>query len=114
MRLNPSAAAPVFAALGDATRLRLLVRLSAGEPLSVSRLSEGAGVTRQAVSKHLGVLSRARLIRGSRRGREQLWQLEPQRLEAARRALAQIAQEWEARLLRLKDRIESDSQEEGR
>jgi DNA-binding transcriptional ArsR family regulator len=45
--------APVFAALGDTTRLGLLRRLSADGPLSITRLSEGTGVTRQAITRHL-------------------------------------------------------------
>ena len=70
-------AAPVFAALGDATRLRLVARLCAGGPLSIARLSEGAGVTRQAITKHLHALADAGLARHSRRGRERIWELEP-------------------------------------
>jgi DNA-binding transcriptional ArsR family regulator len=102
----PRHSAAVFAALGDETRLRIVARLSAGEPLSIARLSEGAGVTRQAVTKHLHVLDRARLIRGSREGREQLWALDLRRVAEARRALDRIAEEWDARLLRLKRSIE--------
>src|SRR5665213_2837177 len=49
----PARAAPVFAALGDPTRLGLVARLGAEGPLSIARLSDGATVTRQAVSKHL-------------------------------------------------------------
>ena len=52
-------AAPIFAALGDATRVRLVARLSADGPLSISRLSEGSGVTRQAVTKHLRAMGDA-------------------------------------------------------
>jgi DNA-binding transcriptional ArsR family regulator len=74
-------AAPVFAALGDATRLRLVVRLSVDGPLSIARLSEGAGVTRQAITKHLHALADAGLAQDSRRGRERIWELDPGRLE---------------------------------
>lgn len=59
-------AAPAFVALGDETRLRLLVRLSSGGPESISRLSESFAVSRQAVTKHLGVLEHAGLVRGMR------------------------------------------------
>jgi len=54
--------APVFAALGDPTRLRLVSRLARGEPLTISQLTEGERVTRQAISKHLEVLSSAGLV----------------------------------------------------
>jgi DNA-binding transcriptional ArsR family regulator len=94
-------AAPVFAALGDATRLRLVARLSGDGPLSIARLSDDAGVTRQAVTKHLHALAGAGLVRDQRRGRERIWELEPRRLERARRCLDQISDQWDAALARL-------------
>jgi DNA-binding transcriptional ArsR family regulator len=100
--------APVFAALGDQTRLRLVARLGREGPLSVARLTEGAEVTRQAVSKHLRVLQGAGLARGVRQGREQVWQLEPEPLDEARRSLARIAQRWDEALVRLKSIVEED------
>jgi DNA-binding transcriptional ArsR family regulator len=98
--------APVFAALGDEHRLRLLTRLSSGEPMSITRLTAGSGITRQGVSKHLKVLARAGLVRGSRRGRESLWQLERRRLEEARRSLELISHQWDESLARLKSLVE--------
>jgi DNA-binding transcriptional ArsR family regulator len=97
---------PIFAALGDSTRLRLVARLGREGPLSISRLSDGAGVTRQAVTKHLRVLAGAHLARGSRRGREQFWQLETERLEEARRSLEWISHRWDEALERLKASLE--------
>ena len=99
-------AAPMFAALGDATRLRLVARLCVDGPLSITRLSKGAGVTRQAVTKHLQALGDAGLVRDTRRGRERIWELEPKRLEMARRRLDQIADQWEAAISRLKAFVE--------
>jgi DNA-binding transcriptional ArsR family regulator len=87
-------AAPVFAALGDATRLALVARLCLDGPLSIVRLSDGAGVTRQAVTKHLHALADAGLVRHSRSGRERIWELEPRRLEKARRCLDRISDRW--------------------
>src|SRR5262245_59728353 len=81
----------VFTALADPTRLRIVVRLSGEGPLSIARLSDGAGVTRQAVTKHLQALGDAGLVRGTRVGRERIFQLEPKRLEKARRYLDQVA-----------------------
>ena len=101
-------AAPVFAALGDATRLRLVARLSGDGPLSIASLSEGAGVTRQAVTKHLLTLAGAGLVRDSRRGRERIWELEPRRLERARRSLDEISAQWDAAIDRLKAFVETD------
>lgn len=99
-------AAPVFAALGDETRLRLVSRLSSGGPLSITQLTAGFPMTRQAITKHLRVMEAAGLVREEARGRESLWRLEEQRLAAARRHLHAISSEWEARLERLKRLVE--------
>jgi DNA-binding transcriptional ArsR family regulator len=100
------ASAPVFAALGDETRLRLVARLGTEGPLSIARLTRGTDVTRQAVTKHLHVLADAGLARGTRQGRERLWQLDPAPLEEARRYLALVSEQWDAALLRLKAAVE--------
>ncbi|MET0790846.1 MAG: metalloregulator ArsR/SmtB family transcription factor [Polyangiaceae bacterium] len=99
--LRLSEAAPLFAALGDETRLRLVSRLGAEGPLSSVRLGEGTHVTRQAITKHLTALADAGLVHGVRHGRERIWQLEPKRLEKAREHLAQISREWDSALSRL-------------
>jgi DNA-binding transcriptional ArsR family regulator len=99
-------AAPVFAALGDATRLRLVARLSGDGPLSIAQLTDDAGVTRQAVTKHLHALAGAGLVRDMRRGRERIWELEPRRLERARRYLDEISDQWDAAIDRLKAFVE--------
>ena len=101
-------AAPVFAALGDGTRLRLLRRLAVEGPLSITRLSEGTGVTRQAITRHLRTLGDAGLIRDRRRGRERLWELDPKQLEEAKRALDRIAMKWDDALDRLRTLVEDD------
>lgn len=98
--------APVFAALGDQTRLLLVARLSSGEPLSITQLSSGTRVTRQAVTKHLHVLAHARVVRGFRRGREKLWELNADQLREARRCLDAISSQWDDALARLKASIE--------
>jgi len=100
-------AAPLFAALGDETRLRLLARLSSGGPGSIARLSVKSQVSRQAISKHLEVLSKAGLVRGNRRGREHIWHLEPKRLSDAREHLDWISRQWDDALGRLKSFVES-------
>ena len=100
-------AAPVFAALGDATRLELVRRLCASGPQSVTELAAGTPVTRQAIAKHLGVLAGAGLVRDLRRGRERLWELDAAPLDAARACLDEVAQAWDRRLARLKALVES-------
>ena len=101
-----TAAAPVFAALGDPTRLRVVARLCVEGPLSITRLSEGAKVTRQAITKHLYALSDAGLVRNCRHGRERIWELEPGRLEIAYRYLDRISEQWDAAVGRLKAYVE--------
>jgi len=99
-------AAPVFAALGDPTRLRVVARLCVDGPLSITHLSKGAKVTRQAITKHLRTLSDAGLVRDRRHGRERIWELEPKRLEMAHNCLNQISEQWDAAIDRLRAFVE--------
>ena len=99
-------AAPLFAALGDETRLRLLVRLSSGGPRSITRLASNAHVSRQAITKHLGVLSEAGLVKSRRHGRERIWELTPGPLVDAGEYLDRVAQQWDNALHRLKAFVE--------
>src|SRR5919108_405938 len=66
----------------------------------------GASVTRQAITKHLPVLARAGLVRGTRRGREHVWELDPTQLAEARRYLDSISAQWDDALSRLKAFVE--------
>jgi DNA-binding transcriptional ArsR family regulator len=106
-----SEAAPVFAALGDSTRAGLVARLCVEGPLSISRLSDGSGVTRQAITKQLRTLGAAGLVRDVRRGRERIYELEPRRLEKARRSLDQISADWDSAISRLKAFVEDDRED---
>ena len=99
-------AAPLFAALGDETRLDLVARLCSGGPMSITRLTEGAGVTRQAVTKHLHVLAGAGLARGTRVGRDRVWEIDARRIDDARRWLDHIESQWDEALARLKASLE--------
>jgi DNA-binding transcriptional ArsR family regulator len=100
-------AAPLFAALGDEMRLRIVRRLCARGPTSIAALTQGSGITRQAVAKHLRVLASAGLVHGMREGRESSWALRPEKLEEARRSLASISRQWADALGRLKAFVES-------
>jgi DNA-binding transcriptional ArsR family regulator len=101
-------AAPVFFALGDATRLGLVHRLSTEGPLSITRLSEGSGMTRQAITRHLHALGRVGLVRDTRQGREHMFSLDLKRLEVARQYLDQVSAQWDAAAARLKAFVEKD------
>jgi DNA-binding transcriptional ArsR family regulator len=108
-----AAAAPVFAALGDTTRLGLVGRLSRDGPLSITRLTDGAGVTRQAVTKHLLVLADAGLVHGTRHGRQSLWTLQAAPLQEARRGLDMLSAQWDVALSRLKELVEEGGDDAG-
>lgn len=97
---------PLFAALGDAVRLRLVVRLCDKGSASISKLTAGTGVTRQAVTKHLRVMQDSGLVRSTRRGRERIWQLNQRRLQDARRHLELISKRWDETLARLRKFVE--------
>jgi DNA-binding transcriptional ArsR family regulator len=109
-----SNSAPIFAALGDDTRLRIVARLCAGGPQSIARLTTGSDVTRQAVTKHLRVLEDAGLVRGERHGRESRWALTPGKLEVAQRYLESISAEWTERLEVLDRHLEIMADPRGR
>ena len=98
--------APLFAALGDDTRLTLLMKLGDGPLLSITRLTEGSTLTRQAITKHLRILEDAGLVRGVRQGRENLFQLEPNSLREARDTLDSISRQWDTAIARLKSLVE--------
>lgn len=95
-----------FAALGDETRLRLISRLCDHGPSSITRLTAGLNVTRQAVTKHLRVMEKSGLVRCTPRGRESVWQMDQRRLEDARRYLKAVSKRWDEALDRLRRLVE--------
>ena len=98
--------APVFAALGDRTRLSLLMRLSDGRAQSIAKLSADHRLTRQAVTKHLHVLQSAGLVSNARVGRESLFGYRPEAIGAARSYLDTVSAQWDDALSRLKALVE--------
>ena len=74
--------------------------------MSITRLTAGSKVTRQAITKHLRVMQQAGLVRSAWRGRESVWQLDQRRLEDARRYLDQISKQWDDALGRLRKFVE--------
>jgi DNA-binding transcriptional ArsR family regulator len=105
-RSDIAAAAPVFAALGDPTRLRVVIQLASGGPQSIVRLTEGTDVTRQAITKHLHALAKAGLVRSSREGRERIWEIQPRRLADVGRYLDEISKQWDDAIERLRAFVE--------
>lgn len=106
-RTQPRGRAALFAALGDETRLSLIERLANGAPQSIAQLTVGSPLTRQAISKHLRVLSAAGLVRSVRVGRESRFEFRPEPLREAQAYLARIAEQWDDALARLKAFVES-------
>jgi len=104
---SSAALAGIFAALGDPTRLKLVAVICAGGAFSIAQLTANTDISRQGVTKHLQVLADAGVVRDVRSGRERLWQLEPGRIEEARRSLEAIGSQWELALGRLKSFVES-------
>ncbi|HMD99851.1 MAG TPA: metalloregulator ArsR/SmtB family transcription factor [Terriglobia bacterium] len=98
--------APVFAALGDETRLSLVARLCGGQPHSISQLTEGSKLTRQAITKHLRVLESAGIVHGVRRGRESQFKFDPQSIEGIKKYLDLVSEQWDQALSRLKSFVE--------
>lgn len=106
--LTMKKSAPVFAALGDETRLRILAKLSNHGPLSIARITDGESMTRQAITKHLDVLAEAGLVHDLRQGRERLWELDLEPLATARSCLEVVGRAWDRRLDRLKSFVEEE------
>jgi DNA-binding transcriptional ArsR family regulator len=98
--------APVFAALGDETRLALVAKLCGGQSRSISQLTEGSKLTRQAITKHLRVLESVGIVRGVRSGRESLFELDPEPIVSVKEYLEFVSAQWDQALARLKSFVE--------
>jgi len=99
--------APVFAALGDATRLSLVAKLCTGQPHSISQLTKGSRLTRQAITKHLRVLERVGIVHSVHKGRESLFEFDPKSIEETRKYLNFVSKQWDQALSRLKSFVEN-------
>lgn len=106
-RAHRSDPVPVFAALGDRTRLSLMEKLSDGRPRSIARLSEDITLTRQAVRKHLDVLEGAGLVKSTRKGRESRYELRPESIDGIAEYLEGVRRHWADALERLRAHVES-------
>jgi DNA-binding transcriptional ArsR family regulator len=99
---------PVFDALADPTRRRLIERLARDGPVSITELAGELPISRQAVSKHLAALETAGLVRGARQGRVRQVSFDPRPLAAAAGWLASIEAAWDARLAALREMLEAE------
>jgi DNA-binding transcriptional ArsR family regulator len=101
-----AAAALVFAALGDETRLSLVAKLSGGQRYSISQLTEGSRLSRQAITKHLHVLESVGIVHSVRSGRESRFEFDPQPIEGMKEYLDFVSEQWDQALSRLKSFVE--------
>ena len=99
----------VLAALADPTRWQVLNLLAAQGDGTATTVAAELPVSRPAVVKHIGVLDRAGLVIGSRRGREMRYAVRPERIEETARWMAGLASEWDARLAAIKRMAEDDA-----
>lgn len=100
--------ARVFAALGDRTRLSLLIRLGSDGNRSIASLAADTHMTRQGVTKHLHVLEAAGLVAAEKTGRESRYSCRQEVLEEARHYLDRIGRQWDDALGRLANLVEGD------
>jgi len=101
-RAGPAEPDEVLAAMADPTRRRLLGVLAADGPATASTLADGLPISRQAVAKHLAVLSRAGLVTSSKHGRDVRFAVRTGGLSEAADWLAGLAAEWDDRLAAIK------------
>lgn len=106
--VEPAAAAPasVFAALGCVTRLELVSRLSDGQEYSITALTDGLDLTRQAVTKHLKVLQHAGVVDRRRVGRESRFTIRPGPVAQAKDYLTRVSDQWDEAIARLRTTVE--------
>ena len=98
--------APVFAALGCVTRLELLSRLSDGRDYSITELTDGIDLTRQAITKHLQVLQQAGIVSCQRVGRESRFTFRPGPITHAGEYLIRVSDQWDESIARLRAAVE--------
>jgi DNA-binding transcriptional ArsR family regulator len=96
----------VFAALGDVTRLALIGKLSGRRSYSISQLTRGSKLTRQAVTKHLRVLESVGIVHSVRAGRESRFKFDPEPIEGIKQYLDLVSEQWDQALSRLKSFVE--------
>lgn len=97
----------VFSALSNPVRRAILVRLRRG-PSAASELAKDFDIGRPAVSEHLQVLRRARLVRDEPRGRERYYHLDPRPLSEVESWVNDFRRYWDARLTALEDVLDEE------
>lgn len=99
--------AALVAAVTEPTRRQMLDLLLERGESTATALADDLPITRQAVSKHLTVLTRVGLVAGEKSGREIRYRLNVERLDRAAQSLGELAATWDRRLLRIKQIAEA-------
>lgn len=102
--------AAVFSALGDETRLVLVTKLCNSGPLSITELTLGTSLTRQAITKHLEVMQAVGILHSHQKGREKIWDLNEKRLQVGKDYLDLVSAKWDESLDRLKALVEDSGE----
>jgi DNA-binding transcriptional ArsR family regulator len=100
--------APLFDALGDPNRLRIITRLCDGGPSSTTEVTQVVAVSRQAATKHLMLMEAVGLVSSERKGRERIWRLQPEPLTEASEYLTALSQRWDRAIDRLRAYVEDE------
>lgn len=95
----------IFKALADVNRRRIIEALYQHEGLSIKQLTVGSSITRQAITKHLNLLIRSKVVVAEFSGKERIHKLNPKAVNALLDWLAPFAQQWDDRLSQLSDHL---------
>ena len=109
MSASAVAKAPLFDALGDPNRLRIVTRLCDGGPCSTSQITQVVPVSRQAATKHLLLLEAVGLVSSQRNGRERIWRMQPRPLAEASQYLTALSQRWDRAIENLRTFVEDEN-----
>jgi DNA-binding transcriptional ArsR family regulator len=99
--------AELFNALGEPTRLKMIERLSSKKSYTLTTLSSGLKISRQGARKHLKTLEEAKLVILKVQGRDTFVLLDKKSLEICKNFITKLEEQWESRLERLKEFVES-------
>jgi DNA-binding transcriptional ArsR family regulator len=102
------AKAPLFDALGDPNRLRIITRLCDGGPSSTTEVTQVVAVSRQAATKHLMLMEAVGLVSSERKGRERIWRVQPRPLSEASDYLTALSLRWDRAIDRLRAYVEDE------
>ena len=103
------ATAAVFDALGDPTRVKIVITLCDAGPESTLRVAHSVSLSRQAATKHLELLQAAGMVSSAKRGRQRIWKVEVEPLVAASDWLIVLSQRWDRAVTRLQTLLEEDA-----